>query len=65
MLGSSFISDGYGALVQKANRTDQTILRARFDLHELEKNRLSWGLFRDRRPSQYTVLLTKDGSTLH
>ena len=37
---------------------------AEFDLDEIALQRGSWGLFRDRRPDLYNVLLTKDGSTL-
>ena len=51
--GSSFITDNTGAIVTEANRTDETILFASFDLERLEKERLSWGLFRDRRPEMY------------
>ncbi len=51
--GSSFITDNTGAIVAEANRTDETILTASFDLEQLEKDRLSWGLFRDRRPEMY------------
>ena len=34
---------------------------AEFDLDEIALQRASWGLFRDRRPELYEVLLTKDG----
>lgn len=52
--GSSFITDGTGALVQSAGRAEETVLTASFDLDELLKERLSWGLFRDRRPEMYS-----------
>ena len=51
--GSSFITDNTGGIIAEANRTDETILTASFDLERLEKDRLSWGLFRDRRPEMY------------
>ncbi len=51
--GSSFITDGTGALTASASRDQEEILTAVFDLDELEENRLSWGLFRDRRPEMY------------
>ena len=51
--GSSFITDNTGGIIAEANRTDETVLTASFDLERLEKDRLSWGLFRDRRPEMY------------
>ena len=55
--GSSFITDNTGAIVAEANRTDETVLTASFDLEQLAKDRLSWGLFRDRRPEMYGELV--------
>jgi N-carbamoylputrescine amidase len=63
--GSSFIADHTGAKVAEANRTDETILTATFDLDEIAHTRASWGVFRDRRPELYTPLLTLDGTTRH
>lgn len=51
--GSSFIADETGALVASASRDEEEILTASFDLDEVEKNRMSWGVFRDRRPHCY------------
>lgn len=51
--GSSFIADNTGALVECADRTSDTILLHTFDLDELRGMRLSWGVFRDRRPEMY------------
>lgn len=51
--GSSFITDETGGLVASASRDREEVLIACFDLDELEENRLSWGLFRDRRPHCY------------
>lgn len=51
--GSSFIADNTGALVECADRTSDTILLHTFDLDELRDMRLSWGVFRDRRPEMY------------
>jgi len=59
--GSSFIADSTGAKVDEANRTDETILTATFDLDATEAQRRAWGLFRDRRPELYGPLLTLDG----
>lgn len=63
--GSSFIANWDGALLAEANRTDETVLTARFDLDEIDKIRRSWGVFRDRRPELYGPLLTLDGTTAH
>ena len=51
--GSSFIADNTGALVECADRTSDTVLLHTFDLDELHDMRLSWGVFRDRRPEMY------------
>ena len=51
--GSSFITDNTGAIIVEANRTDEQVLTASFDLDQYAKDRLSWGLFRDRRPEMY------------
>ncbi len=51
--GSSFITDSTGALLAEAGRSGESILTAAFDLEELRRERLNWGLFRDRRPECY------------
>lgn len=61
--GSSFIADATGAKIAEANRTDETVLVATFDLDELRLMRTSWGLFRDRRPELYRSLTSLDGIT--
>jgi N-carbamoylputrescine amidase len=61
--GSSFIADATGAKVAEANRTDEAVLVAKFDREELRQMRLSWGLFRDRRPELYRSITGLDGST--
>ena len=55
--GSSFIADNTGALVAEANRRDETILTAVFDLDQCQQDRQSWGVFRDRRTDLYGDLL--------
>lgn len=59
--GSSFITDGQGNTVAEANRTDETVLTAEFDLDALAEQRTEWGVFRDRRPDLYQPILTLDG----
>lgn len=51
--GSSFIADNTGALAECADRTSDCVLKHTFDLDELRDMRLSWGVFRDRRPEMY------------
>lgn len=51
--GSSFIADGTGAILASASRDQEGILLQEFDLAALAQDRLSWGLFRDRRPECY------------
>ena len=59
--GSSFIANEKGELVEEANRTDEAVLVHSFDLDEICKLRERWGVFRDRRPSQYGPIMTVDG----
>lgn len=51
--GSSFITDGTGDILASASRDQEEILLQEFDLTALAKDRLAWGLFRDRRPECY------------
>ena len=51
--GSSFLTDETGAILQQAGREEETVLLAEYDFDEISKARLSWGLFRDRRPKMY------------
>ncbi len=59
--GSSFITENHGEVLVQAGRTDPEIVTARLDLAAMAEERRAWGLFRDRRPSSYGVLMTKDG----
>ena len=59
--GSSFICDATGAKVAEADRTEEVVLLATFDLDEQQLARNAWGLFRDRRPELYRPLMTLDG----
>lgn len=60
--GSSFITDATGAKVAEAGRSDETVLVADVDVATNRELRLSWGLFRDRRPDLYGALLHLGGS---
>lgn len=56
--GCSFIADATGDIIASAKQ-EETILYGEFDLDILKEERLSWGLFRDRRPETYIVMTKK------
>lgn len=53
-----------GEIVASADDKEEAILVAQFDLDKIRLKRHSWGVFRDRRPELYKVLLTLDGSNV-
>lgn len=57
--GCSFIADNTGEKVVSLGRSEQGVICAEFDLDELAKARLEWGLFRDRRPETYKDITNK------
>jgi N-carbamoylputrescine amidase len=59
--GSSFIASHTGEKVAEADRENESVLIATFDLDAVQHYRQAWGLFRDRRPELYHPLLTLDG----
>lgn len=59
--GSSFIAGPQGNKIAEANRTEETVLVAEFDLDQLEIQRIEWGIFRDRRPDLYKIITSYDG----
>ncbi len=59
--GSSFITDETGKKVAELDRNSSGILVHSFDLDAIAHKRHNWGIFRDRRPDLFQVLLTKDG----
>jgi N-carbamoylputrescine amidase len=60
--GTSFIADNTGAIVADAQRAEEAIITATFDLAEMAEMRASWGLFRDRRPELYGPIASLDGT---
>lgn len=54
--GSSFITDETGEILQSASRDKEEIILQEFDLDSIAENRLSWGVFRDRRPKCYGLI---------
>ncbi len=59
--GSSFITNHTGEKIAEADRTSETTLICELDLEQIEEYRLSWGIYRDRRPEMYGVIMTSDG----
>jgi N-carbamoylputrescine amidase len=59
--GSSFITDHTGGMLAEADRESPTVITASLDLDRMRRERVAWGLFRDRRPDLYTGLLKLDG----
>lgn len=62
--GSSFIAGPQGNKIAEANRSDETVLVAEFDLDLLETQRIEWGIFRDRRPDLYKIITSYDGNLI-
>ena len=54
--GYSFIANQYGEVVEEMNRTEEGIRIHEFDLDAIDKERVSWGVFRDRRPECYAKI---------
>ncbi|KAA5844727.1 N-carbamoylputrescine amidase [Pseudomonas chlororaphis] len=63
--GSSFITDHKGKLLAEADRDTTGVLVQRLDLAAMAEERLSWGIYRDRRPEMYGPLLGLDGCRTH
>ena len=55
--GFSFIADQHGCVVEEMNREEEGFRIHEFDLKEIDKERVSWGVFRDRRPEVYKELV--------
>jgi N-carbamoylputrescine amidase len=55
--GSSFLTDETGDLIARAGRDGEEILFAEYDFEKLRDVRLEWGMFRDRRPEMYGMIV--------
>jgi N-carbamoylputrescine amidase len=55
--GSSFMTDHTGKKIAEASRDKEEILYAHYDLEENRKLREYWGLFQDRRPEAYDLIV--------
>lgn len=51
--GSSFVTDATGEIVMQASRDKEEIVYGETDIDADTDMRISWGLFRDRRPEIY------------
>jgi N-carbamoylputrescine amidase len=60
--GSSFIAGPSGEIVAQADRDQEGVLTAAFDLNDVREARTAWGVFRDRRPDLYAVV-AKDAAS--
>ena len=56
--GGSFLADNHGEIVAEADEATESVVTAEFDLDQLADERREWGIFRDRRPEMYEILLT-------
>ena len=54
--GFSFIADQHGEVVEEMNRTEEGYRIHEFDLKAIDKERVDWGVFRDRRPECYDAI---------
>lgn len=62
--GSSFIAGPQGKKLVEANRTEEGVWLAEFDLDQLARQRIEWGIFRDRRPELYKLISSSDGELI-
>lgn len=60
--GSSFIANQHGDFVGHLKRDEENLLFADFDLDAIKKERVDWGVFRDRRVDLYSPILKMDDS---
>ncbi len=59
--GSSFVANQRGEKLDERSREETGFALATLDLEAVDRDRASWGFFRDRRPELYGVLGTADG----
>ncbi|MNR25060.1 hypothetical protein D3C85_1421830 [compost metagenome] len=52
-------------MLAEADRDSSGIWLHDLDLAGMREDRLSWGIYRDRRPEMYAPLLTLDGTHPH
>jgi N-carbamoylputrescine amidase len=52
-------------MLAEADRDSTGVLVHNLDLAAMREERLSWGIYRDRRPDMYGALLSQDGRHLN
>lgn len=55
--GSSFIANEEGERVCELDRSSEGFITYEFDIDAINKKRIHWGIFRDRRPDLYEAIL--------
>lgn len=56
--GASFIADPTGGIIKQMDREIEGVIVVEFDLDEIRDKRRSWGVYSDRRPEMYGILMT-------
>lgn len=51
--------------IDPSPKREEGYVTREFDLDELRRERVAWGVFRDRRPELYTPIVTLDGGLKH
>ncbi|MDD0973006.1 N-carbamoylputrescine amidase [Pseudomonas fontis] len=59
--GSSFVCDHKGKLLVESDRRNTDIQLVSLDLAAMAEERLTWGIYRDRRPEMYGAMMGLDG----
>lgn len=54
--GGSFLTDETGKIETCAGADEEAVLLREYDLDEIRDFRMSWGVFRDRRPEMYKII---------
>lgn len=57
--GSSFLTDETGNIIASAGRSSEEVLITEYDLDKIREMKMSWGIFRDRRPECYSIIAEK------
>lgn len=58
--GNSFMTDEMGDIISSAGRDEDAVLVSSYDFDKIREARMSWGLFRDRRPEMYGIICDKE-----
>lgn len=58
--GNSFMTDETGDIISSTGRDEEAVLVSSYDFDKIREARMSWGLFRDRRPEMYGIICDKE-----